>query len=195
MVPMVSLAALRAMGMSHIQGYLMSGAAVVNALLDPLLIFGLFGLPSLGLQGAAVAALITRVMMVTVAVYILHFKLRMLVNPFGAWDKLKSSWAMIVQVGVPAMCANVIVPLASAIVVMMVARYGTDAVAGLGIAMRIEPLALIVFYALSGVIGPFFGQNLGAGKYDRLNEAARVLVRFCIGFGLLLAIILWMFGD
>lgn len=195
MVPMVSLAALRAMGMSHIQGYLMSGAAVVNALLDPLLIFGLFGLPSLGLQGAAVAALITRVMMVTVAVYILHFRLRMLVNPFGAWDKLKSSWGMIVQVGVPAMCANVIVPLASAIVVMMVARYGTDAVAGLGIAMRIEPLALIVFYALSGVIGPFFGQNLGAGKHDRLSEAARVLALFCIGFGLMLAIILWLFGD
>lgn len=195
MVPMVSLAALRAMGMSHIQGYLMSGAAVMNAALDPLLIFGLFGFPSLGLQGAAVAALITRVMMVAVAVYILHFRLRMLVNPFGAWEKLKSSWTMIVQVGVPAMCANVIVPFASAIVVMMVARYGTDAVAGLGIAMRIEPLALIVFYALSGVIGPFFGQNLGAGKYDRLNEAARVLVRFCIGFGLLLAIILWRFGD
>src|SRR5690606_12881877 len=109
MVPMVSLAALRAMGMSHIQGYLMSGAAVVNALLDPRLIFGLFVLPSLGLQGAAVAALITRVMMVAVAAYILHFRLRMLVNPFGAWEKLKSSWAMIVQVGVPAMCANVIV--------------------------------------------------------------------------------------
>jgi Na+-driven multidrug efflux pump len=100
-----------------------------------------------------------------------------------------------VQVGIPAMFANVIVPLASAVVVMMVAKYGTDAVAGLGIAMRIEPLALIVFYALSGVIGPFFGQNLGAGKYDRLSEAQRVLTIFCLGFGVVLALLLWIFGD
>lgn len=195
MVPMVALAALRAMGMSHVQGYLMTAAAIANAFLDPLLIFGLLGLPSLGLQGAAVAALITRVMMVAAALYILHYRLQMLVNPFAAWGKLKASWAMVVHVGVPAMCANVIVPLASAIVVMMVARYGTDAVAGLGIAMRIEPLALIVFYALSGVVGPFFGQNLGAGKHDRLSEAVRVLTLFCICFGLLLAVILWLFGD
>jgi putative MATE family efflux protein len=195
MVPMVSLAALRAMGMSHVQGYLMTGAAIVNAVLDPLFIFGMFGFPPLGLQGAAVAALITRLMMVVVALYILHFRLGMLVNPFASWKELKLSWAMVVHVGAPAMFANVIVPLASAIVVMMVARYGTDAVAGLGIAMRIEPLALIVFYALSGVVGPFFGQNLGAGRYDRLGEAARVLVIFCIGFGLLLAVVLWFFGE
>lgn len=195
MVPMVSLAALRAMGMSHIQGYLMTAAAIANALLDPLLIFGFFGFPGLGLQGAAVAALITRIMMVAVALYILHFRLHMLVNPFVAWTTLKTSWGMVVHVGVPAMCANVIVPLASAIVVMMVAQYGTDAVAGLGIAMRIEPLALIVFYALSGVVGPFFGQNLGAGKHDRLAEAARILALFCMSFGLLLAILLWLFGE
>src|SRR5690606_30832887 len=115
--------------------------------------------------------------------------------PFIGWPQLRASWSVIVQVGIPAMVANVIVPLASAVVVMMVANYGTDAVAGLGIAMRIEPLALIVFYALSGVIGPFFGQNLGAGKFEGLIEAQRVLTVFCMGFGILLAVTMWLFGD
>lgn len=195
MVPMVSLAALRAMGMSHIQGYLMSGAALLNVVLDPLLIFGLLGLPALGLQGAAIAALVTRLFMLVVSIYILHSRLRMLVSPFIAWPKLRDSWIVVVHVGIPAMCANVIIPFASALVVMMVARYGTDAVAGLGIASRIEPLALIVFYALSGVIGPFFGQNLGAQKYQRLMEALRVLTVFCILFGLCVAALLWLFGS
>jgi putative MATE family efflux protein len=195
MLPMVSLAALRAMGLSQIQGWLMSGAAVVNVLLDPVLIFGLLGFPAMGLQGAALAALITRMMMLVVAVYILHARLHMLVNPLVSWQVLRRSWGSIVYVGVPAMCANVIVPIASALVVMMAARYGTDAVAGLGIAMRIEPLALIVFYALSGVVGPFFGQNLGAGKHSRLTEALRVLTRFCLVFGLLLALVLWVLGH
>lgn len=195
MVPMVCLSSLRAMGMSRVQGYLMSGAALFNLMLDPILIFGYFGVPAMGLKGAAVAALITRIFMITIAIYILHFRVHMLVNPFHRWVDLKKSWATIIEVGAPAMVANVIIPFASAIVVAMVATHGVDAVAGLGIAMRIEPLALIVFYALSGVVGPFFGQNLGAGKIDRLNEALNVLTRFCIVFGIFLAIILAIFGS
>lgn len=194
MVPMVCLSALRAMGMSQVQGYLMGGAALLNVALDPILIFGLFGFPAMGLQGAAIATLVTRALMLLVAIYILHGRLHMLVRPFIPWQELRRSWLSIIEVGLPAMAANVIIPFASAIVVAMVAAYGTDAVAALGIAMRIEPLALIVFYALSGVVGPFFGQNLGAGKVDRLKEAAWVLNRFCLGFGLFLAIILALFG-
>lgn len=194
MVPMVCLSALRAMGMSQVQGYLMGGAALVNVLLDPVLIFGLLGAPALGLQGAALATLITRALMLVIALYILHARLHMLVNPFIPWQKLKASWRAIIEVGVPAMAANVIIPFASAIVLAMVAAYGTDAVAALGIATRIEPLALIVFYALSGVVGPFFGQNLGAGKVGRLQDALRVLTQFCLGVGLLLAIVLGLLG-
>ncbi len=194
MVPMVCLSALRAMGMSQVQGYLMGGAALVNVLLDPVLIFGLLGAPALGLQGAALATLITRALMLVLALYILHARLHMVINPFIPWQKLKASWLAIVEVGLPAMAANVIIPFASAIVVAMVAAYGTDAVAALGIATRIEPLALIVFYALSGVVGPFFGQNLGAGKVERLQAALRVLTQFCLGFGLFLAVVLWLLG-
>jgi Na+-driven multidrug efflux pump len=93
------------------------------------------------------------------------------------------------------MVANVIIPFASAIVIAMVAAYGTDAVAALGIAMRIEPLALIVFYALSGVVGPFFGQNFGAGKLERLHEALRVLTAFCLVFGAAMALLLGLSGT
>lgn len=195
MVPMVCLSALRAMGMSHVQGYLMGAAALLNVLLDPILIFGFWGIPALGLQGAALAGLITRALMLVTALYILHARQHMLINPFIPWEKLKSSWRAIIEVGVPAMVANVIIPFASAIVLAMVATYGTDAVAALGVAMRIEPLALIVFYALSGVIGPFFGQNLGAGKAERLDEALRVLTTFCLLFGISLALLLGLFGT
>ena len=69
----------------------------------------------------------------------------------------------------------------------MVATYGVDVVAGFGIAMRIEPVALIPFYALSAVSSPFFGQNFAAAKYERLIEARRVVSRFCLRFGLILA--------
>jgi Na+-driven multidrug efflux pump len=63
-------------------------------------------------------------------------------------------------------------------------------VAGFGVAMRIEPMFLIPFYALSAVSSPFFGQNFGSGQFDRLLEARRAVTRFCLGFGLLLAAVL-----
>ncbi len=194
LVPMVSLAALRAMGMSHVQGYIMGFAALLNVVLDPILIFGLLGVPALGLKGAAIATLITRALMLAVSIYILKWRVGMLVSPWVSWQKLKQSWVMVAHVGVPAMAANVIIPLASAVVVILVAGYGTDAVAGFGVAVRIEPVVLIVFYALSGVIGPFFGQNFGAKKMHRLQEALWILTTFCLGLGLLLALLLFFLG-
>ena len=70
------------------------------------------------------------------------------------------------------------------IVVAMIATHGVAAVAGYGVAMRIEPMFLIPFYALSAVTSPFFGQNFGAGQFDRLLEARRVITRFSLLFGL-----------
>jgi Na+-driven multidrug efflux pump len=88
------------------------------------------------------------------------------------------------------MITNAIIPVSSGIVVAMVAAYGVDAVAGYGIAMRLEPIALIPFYALSAVSSPFFGQNYGAKRYDRLLEARKIVARFSLGFGLTLAILM-----
>ena len=195
LVPMVALASLRAMGLSRIQGSLMGAAAVFNALLDPLLIFGLWGFPRLELAGAAWATLITRGLTLLVALYILRARVGLLTSPFASRSAIAESWRSIVHVGLPAMASNIIIPLASGIVVMMVARYGTDAVAGMGIAVRIEPLALIAFYALSGVVGPFFGQNHSAGLTSRLVQAQKVLTGFCLGFGALLTLILWLLGG
>ena len=60
LVPMVGLGAVRATGDSKLQSQIMVAAAVVNVILDPLLIFGLWGFPELGIQGAALATVIAR---------------------------------------------------------------------------------------------------------------------------------------
>jgi Na+-driven multidrug efflux pump len=98
-------------------------------------------------------------------------------------------------IGIPAMVTNAIIPLSSAIVIAMVAGYGIEAVAGFGIAMRLEPMALIPFYALSAVSSPFFGQNYGAQQWDRLLEARKIIMRFSLGFGLALAITMSLLAD
>jgi Na+-driven multidrug efflux pump len=105
------------------------------------------------------------------------------------------SWRSVLAVGLPAIATNVLIPMAGGVTVALVAVHGPEAVAGLGVALRIEPLALIVFYALSSVVGPFIGQNAGAGKVERLQQTVNVLARFCLLLGAVLALLLYFVAS
>jgi len=184
------LATMRARGNAALEGKVITAAAILNAILDPIFIFGWFGFPRLEIAGAALASLTANLIMLGFTTIHLATRLRVFATPFVSFAQIFDSWRKLLRIGFPAMLTNAIIPVANGIVVAMIASYGVDAVAGFGIAMRIEPIALIPFYALSAVSSPFFGQNIAAGKYDRLVEARRVVARFCLRFGLLLAVAL-----
>jgi putative MATE family efflux protein len=184
------LAAIRARGNTLLEGKIITVAALLNLALDPIFIFGWFGFPRLEIQGAALATLVANVILLIYTLFYLHYRLRVFASIIAPFQEILASWRHMLVIGLPAMVTNAIIPISSGIVVAMIATYGVGAVAGFGIAMRIEPMALIPFYALSAVSSPFAGQNLGAGATDRLLEARRVIVRFCILFGLATAIII-----
>lgn len=192
-VPMVALSSLRAIGNSALTGRIMVAVAFFNLILDPLLIFGLLGFPRLELQGAALSTVIARGVSFVAALYFLIRREHLMAPP--RLSRLSDSWRTVLAVGLPATATNVIIPMAGGVVVALVAVHGADAVAGLGVALRIEPLALIVFYALSSVVGPFIGQNAGAGETGRMQQTVSVLARFCIGFGAALAVLLYFAGP
>jgi putative MATE family efflux protein len=184
------LSSIRARGNTMLEGKIIALAALLNAVLDPVLIFGLFGMPQLGIAGAALATLLASgVVMVGTLVY-LHVNLRIFATPFTAITNVFDSWRQMLQVGFPAMLTNAIVPISNGVAVAMIAGYGVEAVAGYGVAIRLEPIALIAFYALSAVTSPFMGQNFSAGKIDRLEVARKVIGRFCIVYGLGIALLL-----
>lgn len=186
----ISLASIRARGNTLLESKVIVTAALLNLALDPILIFGLFGFPQMGIQGAALATVLANGLMLLFTLFYLHFGLRVYASPAAPLRVILDSWRHVLHIGVPAMMTNAIIPVSSGIVVAIIASYGLDAVAGFGIAMRIEPIFLIPFYALSAVASPFFGQNFGSGQFDRLFEARIVIARFCLGFGLALAIVL-----
>jgi len=184
------LAAMRARGNSLIEGKIITAAAAINAVLDPIFIFGWFGFPRMEIAGAALATLVANLIMLAGTLVYLHVRMRIFATPFTAIGRIIDSWRQMLQVGLPAMLTNAIVPIANGVIVAMVAGYGIDAVAGFGIAMRIEPIFLIAFYAQSAVTSPFMGQNYAAGQIDRVAEARRVIAKFCLLFGLSMAIVL-----
>jgi putative MATE family efflux protein len=189
-VGMVGMSSMRATGDTRLPSLLMIIASLANVLLDPLLIFGLGPVPAMGLNGAALAAFIARGALFAGALYFMRGRLDMV--SFNRPDpaELKQSWIDILHVGIPAAGTNAIIPIATGVITAMLARHGPEAVAGFGVASRVEALTLVMFYAMSAIIGPFVGQNMSAGKADRIYRALRLCTIFCLTSGLVIAFVL-----
>lgn len=190
---MVAGSIMRANGNANIPGVVMTLGALLNLILDPILIFGWFGLPRLELAGAAWANVITRTVLVAVMFYYVAAGNMVLLKDWvqGWW----SSARRILHIGVPAMLTQLIGPVTAALITAMLAQYGEVVVAGFGVAGRIEAVAAIVMFALSGSIGPFVGQNWGAREYERVRQGVRVAYQFCLVYGVAVALPLLLFGD
>jgi len=184
------LASLRARGRADLEAKIISSAAVINLVLDPILIFGLFGFPRLEVMGAALATLIANGTILAFTLWYMGVHMKLFASLVTPVRVRLASWKHMLSIGLPAVFTNTIIPLSAAIVVSLVAVYGVDAVAGYGVAARIEPFALLIFYSMSAVVSPFFGQNFGAGHFDRLLEARRLITRFCLAYGITLAVLL-----
>ncbi len=189
-VPMVGNSAIRASGNTVVPSLIMTWAAAVNILVDPLLIFGWGPLPALGLQGAALATVISRASTLVASLAFLHFHERLLLFSLTSPKAMVTNWRSLLSVGLPAAATNLISPLAVSFVTSLMARYGAEAVAGFGLASRLEALALIAPLALSASIGPFVGQNWGAQQYGRVKRAVKVSFWFCLSWGGLVAVLL-----
>ncbi|MEX2496508.1 MAG: MATE family efflux transporter [Woeseia sp.] len=189
-VGMVGLSSMRATGDTRLPSMLMVIAAVANVILDPILIFGLGPIPAMELNGAAMAALISRAALFIGAFWFMRNRLNMLT--FSAPDaaELRRSWRDILHVGIPAAGTNAIIPVATGAITAMLARYGPEAVAGFGVATRVEALTLVIYYAMSAIIGPFVGQNISSGKADRIYLALKLCTVFCLVSGLVIAVFL-----
>jgi len=194
-VGMVGTSSMRATGDTVLPGKLMMAGALLNVLLDPIFIFGFGPVPAMGLNGAATAALMARGAMFIGTVYFMVYRLDMISFNKPDAAELKKSWADILHVGLPAAGTNAIIPIAMTLITAMIARYGPEAVAGFGVASRIESLVLVIFYALSSVIGPFVGQNMSAGNESRIQESLRLCALFCMACGLVIAAILALAAD
>ena len=189
-VGMVGMASMRATGDTRLPSKLMIMGSLLNVALDPLFIFGLGPVPAFGLNGAAIAALLARGTIFIGALLLLRYRLDMVSFSRPDSAEMWQSWRDVLHVGIPAAGTNVIVPVGAAVVTAMIARYGPDAVAGFGVASRIESMMLVIYYALSAIIGPFVGQNLSAGKHDRILRSLWLCTAFCIGSGLAIAALL-----
>lgn len=179
---MTSSAVLRSVGDAKRAMYITLAGAITNTVLDPILIFGM----GWGIDGAAIASALSRVVIVGIGLYgvvVVH----------GLFARVRAKLLLgdappLAAVAVPAVLTNVATPFSNAYVTRAMAEFGDGAVAGWAIIGRIMPVAFGAIYTLSGSIGPIVGQNYGAGSFQRMREAFTLSLWVTAGFTL----VAWM---
>ena len=189
-IPMVGNSAIRAAGNTKLPSFVMISVALVNIILDPILIFGLFGFPRMELAGAALATLISYSIAFFLGLYFLAFKFRFL-SWSSCYTDVYKHWYAILRIALPAISTNLIAPISIAITTWLVAQYSPESVAGFGVASRIEAIFLVVIMGISSIMGPFVGQNWGAGQYSRVSLALKLSFRFTSLWGICSAVLLF----
>lgn len=191
----VSNTLFRAAGNSLAPSIALTTVALVNMMLDPLLIFGIGPFPECGISGAAIASLIADGCGITIALIWMWKGEHMLTYHLKSWTEIRQSWRDILHVGIPAAGTQIILPLTDAIIIYLLSSYGNAAVAAYGIASRVESFALLPIIALMASLGPFIGQNWGAGQSERIQHALRISYGFSLIAGLLIATMLYLTAE
>ena len=181
---------LRAYGDTKTPSILMAAAGFTNAILDPLLIFGIGPFPELGIQGAAWATIISWSAGFCYLSYLLVFKLEVVNKSLPSASVISSSGKDMLRIGIPAAGANMMTPIAAGIMTAIAASFGDSAVAAFGVGARIEPIATLIVLAISSSLPPLVSQNYGANRLDRVEEAYRLSIKFIVGWQLLIYAIL-----
>lgn len=150
----------------------------LNLLLDPLFIFGWFGLPKLGTLGVAIATVICQLVGTIYLARKVHQLLHLKVSA-ASWKlfSLAQQFEILAQ-GIPAALNMLTIAIGIFVINFFIYRFGNDAsTAGYGAAIRLEQMALLPAMGLNSATLTLVGQNYGAGRLDRVKASFFVALK------------------
>jgi len=168
-------ATFRAAGDTRTPFIMLAASVCVSIALDPLLIAGLGPFPRLGVAGAALASVMVRGGGFLIGC-IIALRRGFLRVHAPDWRALPT----IVRIGMPLSLAGVLLSVIYMWLTRFTARFGTAALAALGVGHKMEGLGFVAISGFSLAASALVGQNLGAGQEVRAQEAVRLTVRYCL---------------
>ncbi|HEY2033798.1 MAG TPA: MATE family efflux transporter [Rhizomicrobium sp.] len=167
-------ALMRGVGEVKVPLYIVAGTVVVNFFLDPILIFGRFGVPAMGVTGAAIATLIAQLMAACAALWLLFG------GRYGIhvrWRDFKPDFAFVKRaflLGYPASIEQSARGVGMTVMTFLIVSFGTVVTASFGVATNVINVIVIPAMGFSMATSTLVGQNIGAGNIPRAEETARL---------------------
>ncbi len=171
-------ATFRASGDTKTPFLLLLSSVAVTLALDPALLLGLGPFPRLGIAGAAIATIATRGAVFLMGVIIAARRGLLRLGRVRA-----ESIVAVCRVGLPTAITGVTFSLIYVFLTRTTTRFGTPALAALGIGHRVESWLFMIGVGFGAATAAIVGQNLGAGRVDRAERAGWMATGFCTLLG------------
>ena len=192
-ISQILVSALRSVGIVNISFYISIVSLIVNVGINYVLIFGKFGLPEMGIRGAAVGTLVARVLeLVIVLIYMLKADKTV---RFFASGFLKSDAGLrkdYTKVYLPIMCSQVLWGISVPMQTAILGHLSADAIAANSVATTFYQYLKVVVIAMSSVSSVMIGNAIGRGELKRIKSDARTLAVIDVIIGFILAVALFI---
>ena len=171
--------ALSAAGQTSVSLYIKIVSALLNVFLNYTLIFGHFGFEAMGIQGAAIATVIAYGFNV-LAYFLIVSRTSCILQFYAHYSK--ESIKSVFKIGMPAMIERFISVASFMVFVMVLTKYGMEALAGYQVGLRIEGLAFMPGFGFSIAAMALVGQSLGAKNAELAFNEAMTVTKIAAGF-------------
>ena len=169
--------------------------ALMNIILDPIMIFGWFGMPAMGLAGAALATVISQYVGALVVAYLCIRKEKDIDIGFRYMKPDFKIIRDIYAVGIPSIIMISISSLTIFSMNQILAKFSITAVALLGIYFKLQSFIFMPVFGLNNGIIPIVGYNYGAGNKERMRETIFLGMRYAVTIMLIGTLIMMVFPD
>ena len=167
--------------------------AIINIILDPIFIFGYFGVPKMGVAGAAIATVIGQIVAGTIALVInikKNDEIQLRLKGFRPDGK---TIARIYEVGIPSIIMQAIGSVMTYGMNRILIAFSSTAVAVFGVYFKLQSFIFMPVFGLNNGLVPIIAYNYGAGKKDRLIKTLKLSIIYAVGLMLLGVIIFQLF--
>ena len=180
-----------AQGAAKISLKAMIVGSISNMILDPIFIFGL----NLGVRGAAIATLIARV--ITSLMYLIYFigDKNLIEIKLPNFKPTFAIYKEVLKIGISMLILQILQTISISKISYAASFYGEEAIAAMGIVLRIVTLGTNVVFGYMKGLQPLAGFNYGAKNYERVREAIKASIKWTNVFCVLWTVIVYIFAP
>lgn len=169
--------------------------AIINIILDPILIFGMFGLPAMGIAGAAIATVIGQVIAGILALVLNAKKNQEIHLHLGGFKLEKKYIARILYVGIPSVLMVAIGSVMNYGMNLILFSFTSTAVAVFGAYFKLQSFIFMPIFGLNNGMVPIVAYNLGARNKDRLVKTVKLSILYAVGIMLIGLIVIQLIPE